>query len=72
MPMIGLTSSGRRHQGMVVPIHWGTFDLGLHGWREPIRTFAAAAQARGHRWAAPAPGGSIEPGSKEPREPWWD
>ncbi|MFW6058342.1 MAG: hypothetical protein ACOC9W_05760 [Persicimonas sp.] len=57
---------------MVVPIHWGTFDLGLHGWREPIRTFAAAAQARGHRWAAPAPGGSIEPGSKEPREPWWD
>lgn len=57
---------------MIVPVHWGTFDLGLHGWTEPIRTFVASAEARGHRWAAPVPGGSIEPGLIEPREPWWE
>ena len=22
--------------GMLMPIHWGLFDLGLHPWKEPI------------------------------------
>ncbi|QDG51786.1 hypothetical protein FIV42_13830 [Persicimonas caeni] len=57
---------------LVVPIHWGTFDLGLHGWKDPIRTFATLADERGHRWAAPMPGGAIEPGVSEPKEPWWE
>jgi L-ascorbate metabolism protein UlaG (beta-lactamase superfamily) len=57
---------------LVAPIHWGTFDLGMHGWRDPIRSFAKAAEAAGHRWAAPVPGGTIEPGVSEPREPWCD
>jgi L-ascorbate metabolism protein UlaG (beta-lactamase superfamily) len=56
---------------LVVPIHWGTFDLGLHGWQEPIETFVQLANQSGHRWAAPEPGGFIEPGIHEPREPWW-
>ena len=28
-----------------VPIHWGTFDLGLHSWYEPIEWLVKAAEA---------------------------
>lgn len=57
---------------MVVPVHWGTFDLGLHGWKQPIRDFVGGANDQGLRWAAPQPGGVVEPGVSEPREPWWE
>ena len=31
-------------QGLLMPIHWGLFDLALHAWRQPIeRLYAAAA-----------------------------
>jgi L-ascorbate metabolism protein UlaG (beta-lactamase superfamily) len=56
----------------LVPIHWGTFDLGVHEWRDPIRTFVDLARERNVRWAAPMPGASVEPGVEEPREPWWE
>ncbi|TXD36854.1 hypothetical protein FRC96_09035 [Lujinxingia vulgaris] len=56
---------------IVMPIHWGSFDLGMHSWTEPIETFVALAEARGHRWVTPAPGASVEPGVHEPRSPWW-
>lgn len=71
-PHNALTAFEMMDAELVVPIHWGTFDLGLHGWQEPIRAFARLAEERGHRWAAPMPGGSIEPGVSEPREAWWD
>lgn len=56
---------------LVMPIHWGSFDLGLHGWTEPIETFVRLAEERGHPWVTPAPGASVEPGLIEPRSPWW-
>ncbi|GAA5036840.1 hydrolase [Marivirga lumbricoides] len=28
------------------PIHWGTFDLALHSWYEPIQTLQSIAQAK--------------------------
>ncbi|MBA2661042.1 MAG: MBL fold metallo-hydrolase [Bradymonadaceae bacterium] len=71
-PEDALTAFEMMDAKLVVPIHWGTFDLGVHAWREPIQVFTKLADERGHRWAAPAPGGSIEPGLNEPRERWWD
>jgi L-ascorbate metabolism protein UlaG (beta-lactamase superfamily) len=36
---LGPAQAIKAHQmlrgGFLIPIHWGTFDLGLHGWREP-------------------------------------
>lgn len=57
---------------VVMPIHWGTFSLGMHGWKDPIQTFSDLAEFRGHRWVAPRPGDYVEPGVYEPRTPWWD
>jgi hypothetical protein len=27
--------------GLLMPIHWGLFDLALHGWRQPIERLLA-------------------------------
>ncbi|MGC4114606.1 MAG: MBL fold metallo-hydrolase [Myxococcales bacterium] len=32
---------------LLMPIHWGTFNLGLHPWDEPIEQFLEAAKATG-------------------------
>ncbi|RDV39827.1 MBL fold metallo-hydrolase [Bradymonadaceae bacterium TMQ3] len=56
---------------IVMPIHWGSFDLGMHSWTEPIETFVSLAEERGHTWVTPAPGASVEPGLHEPRSLWW-
>jgi L-ascorbate metabolism protein UlaG (beta-lactamase superfamily) len=56
---------------LLLPLHWGTFDLAPHGWTEPIeRTLAAAARV-GVRVATPRPGGRVEPATWGPTERWW-
>ena len=55
--------------GLLMPIHWGLFDLALHGWREPIeRMFAIDGLTL---WA-PEPGlpTEVERGV-EVRSAWW-
>ena len=56
---------------LLVPIHWGTFDLGLHGWTEPVERLRVAARARGAHLVVPVPGGSVVPSSPETRAAWW-
>lgn len=38
---------------LLVPIHNGSFDLGMHPWREPIERIAALARAQGVSTAMP-------------------
>lgn len=56
---------------LLVPIHWGLFDLAFHGWTEPVERVLAAAEAQGVRVAVPRPGESVEPGAQVPVERWW-
>ena len=46
---------------VMLPVHWGLFDLALHGWTEPMERVLVAAQAKGVRLVAPQPGGRVEP-----------
>lgn len=46
---------------VLVPVHWGLFDLALHGWTEPMERVLAAAEREGVRLVAPRPGGLFEP-----------
>ncbi|MEM6288966.1 MAG: MBL fold metallo-hydrolase [Bacteroidota bacterium] len=57
-------------EGLMVPVHWGMFDLALHGWTEPAERVRAAAAAVGVRTVTPRPGESVTPAS-EPAAPWW-
>jgi L-ascorbate metabolism protein UlaG (beta-lactamase superfamily) len=55
--------------GLLMPIHWGLFDLALHAWRQPIqRVFAED----GVRLFSPEPGLPAEVvRGKEIRSEWW-
>ena len=60
---------------VLLPVHWGLFDLGLHGWTEPMERTLAAAEREGVRVVAPRPGDILEPAdaARAPAdvERWW-
>lgn len=75
---IGPEQAVRAHQmvrgDVLLPIHWGLFNLAYHGWTEPIERTLVAASAAGVRVVAPRPGQSFEPGGLGPGglvERWW-
>jgi L-ascorbate metabolism protein UlaG (beta-lactamase superfamily) len=59
------------HGDVMLPLHWGTFDLALHGWTEPIERALVAAAREGVRVATPRPGELVEPSALRPVERWW-
>ncbi len=56
---------------LLVPIHWGTFDLAPHPWEEPAERTVAAAHAAGVTVAVPRPGKPFEPADPPPVKLWW-
>jgi L-ascorbate metabolism protein UlaG (beta-lactamase superfamily) len=55
--------------GLLMPIHWGLFDLALHGWRQPIERILAVEDLK--LWA-PEPGMPTEVfPATELRSEWW-
>jgi L-ascorbate metabolism protein UlaG (beta-lactamase superfamily) len=56
---------------VLLPVHWGTFDLALHSWVEPIERVLAAARRAGVTAVTPKPGQSIDPLAPPPSERWW-
>ncbi|MFI6349094.1 MBL fold metallo-hydrolase [Streptomyces sp. NPDC050560] len=63
---------GRAAAGVLLPIHWGTFNLAPHPWAEPGEGTLAAARAAGATPALPRPGEPFEPtGDRLPTAPWW-
>jgi L-ascorbate metabolism protein UlaG (beta-lactamase superfamily) len=42
--------------GLLMPIHWGLFNLALHGWRQPIERLVHVADADGLKVWSPEPG----------------
>jgi L-ascorbate metabolism protein UlaG (beta-lactamase superfamily) len=59
-------------KGLMMPIHWGLFDLALHGWRQPIqRMLELAAEKQILLWS-PEPGHPTEVVREtEVRSNWW-
>jgi L-ascorbate metabolism protein UlaG (beta-lactamase superfamily) len=61
---------GRR--GLMMPIHWGLFDLALHSWRQPIERLMELADEKGILLWAPEPGRPTEVAmGVEVRSDWW-
>lgn len=54
------------------PIHWGTFNLSLHSWYEPMDRLSEAAEKSGIKVATPIPGETTIYGKYIPSEKWWD
>ncbi len=72
---LGPEQAVRAHQlvrgDVMLPVHWGLFDLALHGWTEPIERVLVAASKAGVRVATPRPGERVEPGALLPQSEWW-
>ncbi len=59
-------------RGLLMPIHWGLFDLALHAWRQPIERMLELADARGIALWTPEPGRPTEVvAGVEVRSDWW-
>lgn len=56
---------------VMLPVHWGMFDLALHGWTEPMERVLVAADSQRVRVAAPRPGEMVEPAALAPVARWW-
>jgi len=57
--------------GLMIPVHWGTFNLAFHGWTEPAERVWVAAEAAGVELVIPRPGESVLPDAPEPVTRWW-
>ena len=57
--------------GPLLPIHWGTFNLAMHAWDQPIETLASLAPDRGISLLTPMLGQPVEPARVEGLTPWW-
>jgi L-ascorbate metabolism protein UlaG (beta-lactamase superfamily) len=60
---------GPERAGLLMPIHWGLFDLALHAWRQPIERIVEIARERGWKLFAPEPGLPTEVAAVQ--SDWW-
>ncbi|MGK8521962.1 MBL fold metallo-hydrolase [Nocardia asteroides] len=63
---------GNAGHGLLVPIHWATFNLAFHGWSEPVERMVAAARSAGTAVAVPMPGQRVHPSSAPSGDSWWE
>lgn len=55
----------------LLPVHWGTFNLALHSWDQPVERLLELAPQRDLRLVMPRLGEAVEPAQVESVEPWW-
>jgi L-ascorbate metabolism protein UlaG (beta-lactamase superfamily) len=56
---------------VLIPVHWGTFNLAFHSWNEPIERTVAAATRNGVQLVVPEPGQIVDLKQPPPLDYWW-
>jgi L-ascorbate metabolism protein UlaG (beta-lactamase superfamily) len=60
---------------LLLPVHWGTFNLAFHDWNAPALQLTAAAQKAGLRpgidYVIPAPGQFVDVAAPPAVDDWW-
>ena len=57
--------------GVMLPVHWATFDLAFHTWAAPVDWVVAEAAAHGVPLATPRPGERFDAEGTLPTTDWW-
>jgi L-ascorbate metabolism protein UlaG (beta-lactamase superfamily) len=57
---------------LLMPIHWGTFDLGLHVWKYPAERMLENAKEKHIDLLLPAPGETFTYDGKPYVNKWWE
>jgi L-ascorbate metabolism protein UlaG (beta-lactamase superfamily) len=72
---LGPWNAAKAHEmlgrGVLLPIHWGTFNLGLHAWYEPPEQLLEALEGTGTTVAFPMVGQTFAAAGPIPADPWW-
>ncbi|WP_218110356.1 MBL fold metallo-hydrolase [Oligoflexus tunisiensis] len=72
---LGPEQAVRAHQlvkgNILLPVHWGLFSLGFHGWTEPMERVLAAAKEHDISVAVLRPGESLSPPELPMQDRWW-
>ena len=67
-----LSGNDGQKRGLMMPIHWGLFDLALHAWRQPIERLMELAGEKKIKLWTPEPGRPTEVVAEvEVRSEWW-
>jgi L-ascorbate metabolism protein UlaG (beta-lactamase superfamily) len=56
---------------LMLPVHWGTFNLALHPYSEPIERVLTAAKSAGVKIVSPRVGQIVDAASPPAIERWW-
>jgi L-ascorbate metabolism protein UlaG (beta-lactamase superfamily) len=63
---------GGERAGLLMPIHWGLFNLALHAWRDPVERMLTLAEEQGMPLWLPRPGEPTEVvRGTALRSDWW-
>ncbi|GAA2784436.1 MBL fold metallo-hydrolase [Kitasatospora sp. CM 4170] len=58
--------------GLLVPVHWCTFNLAPHPWSEPIERLLAEAKQQAVPLAVPRPGERVDVDNPPELDGWWE
>ena len=56
---------------VLIPVHWATFNLSVHGWGEPADRVWREAKARDARLVVPRPGETVDVDDPPAVDGWW-
>jgi len=70
-PEHALEALGLLGGGPFLPVHWGTFNLAMHDWDQPVETLLELGPKAGAQLVMPRLGEPAEPAHAEQVEPWW-
>ncbi|HEY4785110.1 MAG TPA: MBL fold metallo-hydrolase [Bacteroidales bacterium] len=57
---------------VLFPIHWGTFNVAIHPWDEPVKRFMNAGQTQHINYCLPSPGKLVVWPNTEIHSRWWE
>lgn len=57
---------------ILVPIHWGKYDLSVHPWKEPIQRFTKEAKIKKQKILTPKIGSIFSLDDSSKNEDWWN
>ncbi|WP_408608034.1 MBL fold metallo-hydrolase [Actinophytocola xanthii] len=70
-PEEGVATHQAVRGGLLVPVHWGTFNLAMHSWSEPVERVLADAAREDVQVAVPRPGELLTVSDAPDPDGWW-
>jgi L-ascorbate metabolism protein UlaG (beta-lactamase superfamily) len=58
--------------GVLIPVHWATFNLALHSWADPVDRIWFEAKAHEVQLAVPRPGERVNVDEPAEVDGWWE